>query len=115
MIEKLEIDRRERLTRLWLEAESTVRAFVFSAVPEFQDAEDVVQQVALTVARRFDEYDTARTTAETIFGILDGMPTRTLNGTEYKWAAARQEPFLLNRDEAGRVLIACNYDVVRDA
>ena len=60
MIEKLEIDRRERLTRLWLEAESTVRAFVFSAVPEFQDAEDVVQQVALTVARRFDEYDTAR-------------------------------------------------------
>ncbi len=60
MIEKLEIDRRERLTRLWLEAESAVRAFVFSAVPGFQDAEDVVQQVALTVARRFDEYDATR-------------------------------------------------------
>lgn len=51
---------RERLTRLWLEAEATVQAYVFAAVRDIHDAEDVVQQVALTAARRFDQYDAAR-------------------------------------------------------
>lgn len=55
-----EISARERLTRLWLEAEPSVHAFVFAAVSRVHLAEDVVQQVALTVARRFDEYDGAR-------------------------------------------------------
>lgn len=55
-----ETNARERLARLWLEAEPSVQAFVFAAVNDPHDAEDVVQQVALTVARRFDEYDGAR-------------------------------------------------------
>jgi RNA polymerase sigma-70 factor (ECF subfamily) len=55
-----EIDARKRLTRLWLESEPSVQAFVFAAVSGVHDAEDVVQQVALTVARRFDEYDGTR-------------------------------------------------------
>jgi len=54
------INSRTRLTQLWLESEPAVRAFVFAAVRGLQDAEDVVQQVALTVAKRFDEYDPAR-------------------------------------------------------
>lgn len=48
------------MTQLWWEAEPAVQAYVFSAVAGFQDAEDVVQQVALTVARRFDQYDASR-------------------------------------------------------
>jgi RNA polymerase sigma-70 factor, ECF subfamily len=60
MNQEHEIAARERLARLWGEAESAVQAYVFSAVSDFHDAEDVVQQVALTVARRFDEYDPAR-------------------------------------------------------
>ncbi len=55
-----EIDTREQLTRLWLEVEPSVQAYVFSVVTGFQDAEDVLQQVALTVARRFEEYDSNR-------------------------------------------------------
>ncbi|PAW90271.1 MAG: RNA polymerase subunit sigma-70 [Pedosphaera sp. Tous-C6FEB] len=55
-----EIRRRETLARLWLEAEPSVRAFVGVTVSGFQDVQDVVQQVALTVARRFEEYDEAR-------------------------------------------------------
>ena len=55
-----EIEARERLTRLWLEAEPAVRAYVGAAVRGFHDAEDVFQQVALTVARRFDEFDDSR-------------------------------------------------------
>ena len=57
---KSETDARERLTQLWLEAEPSVQAYVFAALSCSYDADDVVQQVALTVARRFDEYDGAR-------------------------------------------------------
>jgi len=51
---------RERLSRLWMQADQAVHAYVFAAVHQFQDAEDIVQQVALTAARRFDEYDGSR-------------------------------------------------------
>jgi RNA polymerase sigma-70 factor (ECF subfamily) len=54
------VDSRTRLTRLWLESEPAIRAFVFAAVRGLQDAEDVAQQVALTAAKRFDEYDASR-------------------------------------------------------
>jgi RNA polymerase sigma-70 factor, ECF subfamily len=60
MSEKEGTETRERLARLWGKAEGSVQAFVFSAVSGFQDAEDVVQDVALTVARRFHEYETSR-------------------------------------------------------
>jgi len=55
-----EIETRERLSRRWGEAEASVQAFVSSGVRDFHDAEDVVQQVALTVARRFEEDDPSR-------------------------------------------------------
>ena len=37
-----------------------MQAYVFAAVRGVHDAEDVVQQVAMTVARRFDEYNPSR-------------------------------------------------------
>jgi RNA polymerase sigma-70 factor (ECF subfamily) len=55
-----EIRIRERLTLLWLDAEPSVRAYIGAAVRGFHDTQDLVQQVALTVARRFDEYDDSR-------------------------------------------------------
>jgi RNA polymerase sigma-70 factor, ECF subfamily len=55
-----EIQARERLTLLWLDAEPAVRAYIGAAVRGVHDAQDVTQQVALTVARRFDEYDGSR-------------------------------------------------------
>ena len=55
-----EAETRERLTGLWLGAEPALRAFVFASISSFADAEDVVQKVALNIARRFDEYDEKR-------------------------------------------------------
>jgi len=55
-----ELEIRERLTRHWLAAEPAVRAYVAAAVRSFQDREDLVQQIALTVARRFEEFDPNR-------------------------------------------------------
>ncbi|MFM8932153.1 MAG: sigma-70 family RNA polymerase sigma factor [Gemmataceae bacterium] len=37
-----------------------VRAYISAALVSFQDRDDVYQQVALTVARRFEEYDKGR-------------------------------------------------------
>jgi RNA polymerase sigma-70 factor (ECF subfamily) len=55
-----EIEIRERLTRHWLSVEPVVRAYVAASIRSFVDRDDVVQQVALTVARRFEEYDPTR-------------------------------------------------------
>lgn len=55
-----EEDKRERFTECWLKAEPAVSAYVFAAVSQFHDAEDVVQRIAQDLARRFDEYDPAR-------------------------------------------------------
>lgn len=60
MTSEQELEIRERLTRCWLAAEPAIRAYVAAAVRSVADREDVLQQVALTVARRFEEFDQER-------------------------------------------------------
>lgn len=60
MSSEREIEVREQMTRHWLAVAPVVRAFVSAAISAHADRDDVVQQVALTVARRFDDYDPAR-------------------------------------------------------
>ncbi len=60
MSEISESERRERMTRHWLVSEHAIRAYIAGAVSSFQDREDLLQQVALTVARRFEEFDEGR-------------------------------------------------------
>lgn len=55
-----ELDIRERMTRHWLASENAIRAYIAGAVHSFVDREDLLQQVALTVARRFEEFDENR-------------------------------------------------------
>ncbi|MEK6238057.1 MAG: sigma-70 family RNA polymerase sigma factor [Planctomycetales bacterium] len=51
---------KQRLTRLWIEAQPRVFSFVCAAVARRHDAEDLLQQVALETARSFDNYDPQR-------------------------------------------------------
>ena len=60
------------------------------------------------------DYETARSKASCCFKLLDGLPGRTVNATRYLGAFAVQSPFLLGRDESGRVLLGCNFDVVQE-
>lgn len=60
MSSEREIEIREKLAGAWVAAEPSIRAFVVAAVRGAADREDVLQQVALTVARRFEEYDGKR-------------------------------------------------------
>jgi len=55
-----ENQKREEFAQCWLAAEPSISAYVFAAVADFHDAEDVVQKIAQELARRFDEYDSDR-------------------------------------------------------
>lgn len=58
-------------------------------------------------------YEAAAAKAQSAFALLDGLHERVINGATYKLVTARQPPFLLKRDESGRVYIGCNYDVMK--
>jgi RNA polymerase sigma-70 factor (ECF subfamily) len=55
-----ETESRQQFTHLWLQAEPSVSAYVFASISGFHDAEDVVQQIAQELARRFEQYDRDR-------------------------------------------------------
>jgi RNA polymerase sigma-70 factor (ECF subfamily) len=48
------------VTRLWTLAVPVVSAFITSLVRDFQDRDDVLQDVAVAVVESFDQYDPAR-------------------------------------------------------
>jgi RNA polymerase sigma-70 factor, ECF subfamily len=52
--------RAEQFTALWTAAQPTLAAFIRTLVPDFQQAEEVLQRVAVTLVRKFDQYDQGR-------------------------------------------------------
>ena len=50
----------EQFTCLWTVAQPKVANLISAAVPDFQQAEDILQNVALTCLRKFGEYDERR-------------------------------------------------------
>jgi RNA polymerase sigma-70 factor, ECF subfamily len=50
----------EQLARLWTECQPVVGAYILSLIPDFHQAEDVLQQVAVLLVREFDKYDPGR-------------------------------------------------------
>ncbi|MDB5338283.1 MAG: polymerase sigma factor [Planctomycetaceae bacterium] len=53
-------DSRELLAVSWVKAQPALTAFLVASTPQFSDAEDLLQEVAAEVARRFDDYDLSR-------------------------------------------------------
>ena len=62
-------DSRARLAELWHHCQPTVSAYLFAAVPNHHDAEDLLGQVAVAVARDFDKYDESQPFARWAIGI----------------------------------------------
>ena len=50
-------EKRALMTELWYAHQPAISAYLYAAVPNFHDAEDLTQQVAVAVARDFDRYD----------------------------------------------------------
>jgi len=58
-----------RLTALWTRAQPVVAGFVSSVVPNFHDAADILQNVAMVLVVKFDEYDEERSFTQWALGI----------------------------------------------
>jgi RNA polymerase sigma-70 factor (ECF subfamily) len=50
----------EKFTRRWTEAQPIVAGYLSAVVPDFQEAEDLLQEVAVILLRKFPEYDAKR-------------------------------------------------------
>jgi RNA polymerase sigma-70 factor (ECF subfamily) len=59
----------ERLARLWTESQHVVASYIFSLLPNFHQAEEVLQTVAVCLAKRFDAYDQDRPFLPYVMGI----------------------------------------------
>lgn len=57
-------------------AQPSVLSFICSVVPRFHDAQDILQQVAVEVARGFDRYDPERPFVAWAIGIAKNMVGR---------------------------------------
>ena len=62
-------DRTTEITLLWTAAQPAVLAFIQSITPQLADAEDILQETARQIVRRFDEYDKERPFAAWAMGI----------------------------------------------
>ena len=67
----------EQLARLWTEAQPIVAAFILSAIPDFHQAEDVLQQVAVILVREFEEFDTSRPFLPWALGIARNLALKS--------------------------------------
>ena len=54
------MDNHEQFTRRWTEAQPIVAGYINAVVPDFQEAEDLLQEVAVILLRKFPEYDAQR-------------------------------------------------------
>jgi len=47
----------EEIAVYWTNVQPSISAFIMSIVPRFQDADDILQQVAVAVVKNYDKYD----------------------------------------------------------
>ncbi|MEX2307336.1 MAG: sigma-70 family RNA polymerase sigma factor [Pirellulales bacterium] len=50
----------EQFAALWTAAQPTIAAFIRTLIPDYQQADEVLQRVAVTLVRKFDQYDQSR-------------------------------------------------------
>lgn len=62
-------DRLEKFTRLWVQNQRAVGAFIFMSLRDAHHAEDVLQEVAADASRNFDKYDPKRPFVAWLIGI----------------------------------------------
>ena len=61
----------EEITVLWTRAHPAVSAFISSMVPDFQDADDILQQVAVAIVQNYDRYNKERSFVSWAIGIAE--------------------------------------------
>jgi len=52
-----DVRKMQQLARHWVDAQPTVAAFVNAAIPDFHDAQDVLQRTAVALVQKCDDFD----------------------------------------------------------
>jgi RNA polymerase sigma-70 factor (ECF subfamily) len=63
------MDDNERFTRYWTEAQPIVAAYISTMVPDFAAAEDLLQEVAVVLLRKYSAYDPSRSFVSWALGV----------------------------------------------
>lgn len=72
------------------------------------------QRPSVQIVWRSSSFSVAESKLRTVWSLMDGLPERTLGGTRYQSIEAISDPFLMNRDEQGRTIMACNFMIAKD-
>ncbi len=62
-------NKQEQLTVQWAQSQPLIAAFISSLVPDFHDADDILQNVAMVTVRKYDQYDPQRSFVAWAIGI----------------------------------------------
>ncbi|MBC8378633.1 MAG: sigma-70 family RNA polymerase sigma factor [Planctomycetes bacterium] len=63
----------KELAVFWAQSQPTIAAFIHSLVPNFQDADDILQSVAIITVEKFDKYDRDRSFSAWCTGIAKNL------------------------------------------
>lgn len=64
-----EMSKSEELAVFWTQSQRSVSAYIASLVPNFQDADDILQNVAVITVKKFDLFDRERSFVSWVVGI----------------------------------------------
>ena len=76
----------KELAVFWAQSQPTIAAFVHSLVPNFQDADDILQNVAVITVEKFDEFDKSRSFSAWGNGIAKNLILKYYSGQGKKRA-----------------------------
>lgn len=65
----MQTEQAEQFASLWTAAQPTVTAFVRTLIPQYQEADEVIQRVAVALVRKYDQYDPTRSFAAWAIGV----------------------------------------------
>ena len=85
------------------------------AAPDYVFGRDlpVNENARVAITSRSTSSTKARADAHAAWVAMQAIENESLSGTSWLRASAVQSPFLLYRDEQGRVVYQCNYQCVR--
>ena len=90
----------EKLARLWTESQPVVSAFILSLIPDFHQAEDVLQQVAVVLVREFENFDASKPFLPWALGIARNLALKSRRDF------ARKPQHLLSENVLDQIQIA---------
>jgi len=108
----------KRLTREWTRAQPSVERFIRSFVRHRADADDVLQEVALTIVDRFDDFDEERSFEAWALGIAKNLvkahfrkqlrqPVQAIDGEAVDQVAAAFEELSPQAEDMKEALADC--------